>query len=77
MTRCIVCPDCKSRYMPMHPEDVSAGWQRRFVPLILSASLCCDQCNADLEPNAPAVAVTMWRDGIEPRDWESSYGKRT
>lgn len=74
MTRNIVCADCNKHYMPMHPEDVAAGWQRRFVDLTIAGHLSCDWCNRRLEPGAPTVAVTMWRDNIEPYTWETAYG---
>ncbi len=31
MTRQIICRACYEKRGPMHPEDVMAGWQQRFV----------------------------------------------
>lgn len=67
--------DCKRHYVPMHPDDVSLGFQRRMVRIRINRrSLVCDDCGEPLNDAADAVAVTMWRGEFEFAAWEHDYG---
>lgn len=87
-SRKIVCETCAPKRLPMHPEDVANGFQRRCVELrarrpeghgvriggefFPSRSLVCDDCGQAIADGARVMAITMWRD-IEPGPWEEDY----
>lgn len=88
MSRRIHCEQCGP--MPLHSEDVEAGWQQRTVTLIVKkpavhqvkvndepidlVSILCDSCGKPIPNGTRAVAITSWR-GVPISNWESEYGQ--
>lgn len=74
MKREILCLNCGStaKQLPTPPEDVLAGFHRRWQRGCLISHAHCDQCDRQLEPNADVITHCMWQ-GPEPGNWESDY----